>query len=71
MDKHEIYAAFDKLHPPARAAPPRTTAPLPAPVNVEPPAPVEVELPDSVREAMGLPPRPDPLTRGGTDDRPG
>lgn len=78
VDKHEIYAAFDELHPPAPTVPPEAAAPLapptplPTPVDAELPAPVEVELPDSVREAMGLPPRPDPLTGGGSiDDRPG
>jgi hypothetical protein len=77
VDKHEMYALFDEMHPPAPTVPPETAdppAPLsaPTPVEAEPPAPVEVELPDSVREALGLPPRPAPLTGGERiDDRPG
>ncbi len=73
VDKHEMYAAFDELHPSAPSAPPEIAA-SPAPVSTpsEPAAPVEVELPDSVREALGLSPRPDPLTgREGIDDRSG
>ncbi len=73
VDKHEIYAAFDELHPSAPNVPPETTTPvpLPTPVGAEPLAPVEVELPDSVREVLGLPLRPDPTTReGSSDDRP-
>ncbi|MBA4191125.1 MAG: hypothetical protein C0467_24340 [Planctomycetaceae bacterium] len=71
VDKHEMYAAFDELHPSAPSAPPEIAAsPAPMPTPSEPVAPVEVELPDSVREALGLSLRPDPLTgREGTDDR--
>jgi hypothetical protein len=81
VDKHEIYAAFDKLNPSAPNVPPETTAPpvsepvlvpTPTPVAAEPRAPVEVELPDSVREALGLPLLPDPTTGGGSStERPG
>jgi len=78
VDKHAMYAVFDALHPPPPTAPPEITAPpapLVTPVDAAPSAPVEVELPDSVREALNLPPRPDLLTGGegreGIDDRPG
>lgn len=74
VDKHEIYAAFDELHSPAPTVPPEIPAPpapLPTPVVAEPSAPVEVGLPDSVREALGLPTRPDPTGGGSIDDRPG
>ncbi|MBP3954851.1 J domain-containing protein [Gemmata sp. G18] len=74
VDKHEMYAVFDELHPPEPTVPPEIPAPpapLPGPVVAEPPAPVEVELPDSVREALGLLPRPDPPGSGSIEDRPG
>jgi hypothetical protein len=75
VDKHEIYAMFDEMHPSAPSAPPEAAAPpvpSPTPVDAEPTAPMEVELPDSVREALGLPPGPDPAAGGGSSDgRPG
>jgi curved DNA-binding protein CbpA len=74
VHKHEIYEAYDELHPHVPTAPPEFTdspAPVPTPAVAELAAPVEVELPDSVREALGLPPRLDPTTGGGsTDNRP-
>ena len=74
VDKHEIYAAFDehtRPRRPRRPRPPPPPAPVPPPADANPPAPVEVELPDSVREALGLPPRPDLPAEGSSSDRPG
>lgn len=74
VDKHEIYAAFDehtRPRRPRRPRPPPPPAPVPTPADATPPAPVEVELPDSVREALGLPPRSDTPPDGSTNDRPG
>ena len=74
FENEEQVAELDEkfnLKPPAEeraAAPPEpeqatpaaapTAQDAPPPVAKEPPAPMEVDMPEAVREALGLPPRP-------------
>lgn len=57
VDKHPTFADYDAAFPAAPSPCSRVSVPLPEPAPApEPTAPAEVELPESVREAMGLPP---------------